>query len=146
MKCWYSAFHAQGSRLIIIVVQFRSSENICNSSGGAQEKGQTMVLRPWYPDHGTQRVPIVVPIGYHSKNIFFSKKLLPQLLHQVKPSGRGRGYSQNNQPLAFGPIILGMPLARGWGTIPICGLPGQLYYCLGNFRADFYNFYYIILF
>jgi hypothetical protein len=41
MKCWYSAFNARGSRLIIVVVQFRISENICSSSGGAQEKGQT---------------------------------------------------------------------------------------------------------
>jgi hypothetical protein len=41
MKCRYSAFNAQGSRLIIVVVQFRSSENICSSSGGAEEKGKT---------------------------------------------------------------------------------------------------------
>ncbi len=41
MKCRYSAFNAQGSRLIIVVVQFRNSENICNRSGGAEEKGKT---------------------------------------------------------------------------------------------------------
>ncbi len=38
MKCWNSAFNAQGSRRIIVYVQVcRSSENICSSSGGAQE-------------------------------------------------------------------------------------------------------------
>jgi hypothetical protein len=36
MKCWNSAFDAQGLRVIVVVV---SSENICSSSGGAQEKG-----------------------------------------------------------------------------------------------------------
>jgi len=46
MKCcnsvhWNSAFNAQGSRVIIVVVLSRSSENICSSSGGAQEKGKT---------------------------------------------------------------------------------------------------------
>jgi hypothetical protein len=40
MKCRYSAFNAQGSRLNIVVVQLGSSENICSSSGGAQEKGK----------------------------------------------------------------------------------------------------------
>ncbi len=41
MKCWNSAFNAQGSRLIIVVVRFGASEIICSSSGGAQEKGKT---------------------------------------------------------------------------------------------------------
>jgi hypothetical protein len=41
MRCGYSAFNAQGLRLILVVVQFRSSENICSSSGGAQQKGKT---------------------------------------------------------------------------------------------------------
>jgi hypothetical protein len=35
MKCWHSAFNAQGSRLIIVVAHIRSS------SGGAREKGKT---------------------------------------------------------------------------------------------------------
>jgi hypothetical protein len=41
MKCWYSAFNAQGSRLIIVVVQLGAVKNICSSSGGAQEKEKT---------------------------------------------------------------------------------------------------------
>ncbi len=36
-----SAFNAQGSRVITVVVQLGgASENICGSSGGAQEKGK----------------------------------------------------------------------------------------------------------
>ncbi len=39
MKCWNSAFNAQGSRVIIVVVQVGAvSENICSSSGGGQVK------------------------------------------------------------------------------------------------------------
>ncbi len=38
MKCWYLAFNAQGSRQIIVVAPLRLSENICSTSGGAQEK------------------------------------------------------------------------------------------------------------
>jgi hypothetical protein len=41
MKCWNSAFTAQGSRLIIVFCTGKSSENICRSSGGAQEIGKT---------------------------------------------------------------------------------------------------------
>jgi hypothetical protein len=41
MNCGYSAFNAKGSRLIIVIVQLKSSENICSSSGGAQGKGKT---------------------------------------------------------------------------------------------------------
>jgi hypothetical protein len=33
-----SAFNAQGSRVIIVVIQVRGSENICSSSAGAREK------------------------------------------------------------------------------------------------------------
>jgi hypothetical protein len=41
MKCSNSAFNARGWRVIIVVGQVgRSSENICSSSGGAQEKGK----------------------------------------------------------------------------------------------------------
>ncbi len=42
MKCCNSAYNAQGSRLIIVVV-LRSSENICSYSGGrvAQEQWKT---------------------------------------------------------------------------------------------------------
>ncbi len=35
MKC---AFNAQGSRVIIVVVQVGAVKNICSNSGGAQEK------------------------------------------------------------------------------------------------------------
>jgi hypothetical protein len=57
MKCWYSAFNAQDSRLIIVVVEFRSSENICSSGGGAQEKGKTgwnsvYYQNWWFSEHG----------------------------------------------------------------------------------------------
>jgi hypothetical protein len=38
MKCWNSAFNAQGSRVIISVVQVGAVKYICSSSGGAQEK------------------------------------------------------------------------------------------------------------
>jgi hypothetical protein len=38
LKCWNLTFNAQGSRVIIVVVQVRSTENICSSSGGAQER------------------------------------------------------------------------------------------------------------
>jgi hypothetical protein len=38
MKCWNLAFNAQGSRLIIVLVQLRSSENTFSSSGGAEAK------------------------------------------------------------------------------------------------------------
>jgi hypothetical protein len=48
MKCCNSIGNAetqhlmhQGSRVIIIVVHVRGVKNICNSSGGAQEKGKT---------------------------------------------------------------------------------------------------------
>jgi hypothetical protein len=41
MKCRNSAFNTQGSRATIVVVQVGSSENICSSSGGAQESGET---------------------------------------------------------------------------------------------------------
>jgi hypothetical protein len=43
MKCWNSAFNAQGSRVICRSRTCRSSENIyvgSSSSGGAQEKGE----------------------------------------------------------------------------------------------------------
>jgi hypothetical protein len=39
MKCWNSAFNAQGLRLIIVVVQVGAG-CICSSSAGAQEKGK----------------------------------------------------------------------------------------------------------
>jgi hypothetical protein len=41
MKCFNSAFNAQGSRVIIAVLQGRSSENICSSSASAEKKGNT---------------------------------------------------------------------------------------------------------
>jgi hypothetical protein len=41
MKSWYSAFNAQGSRLIIVFVQLGAVKIYCSSSGGAQEKGKT---------------------------------------------------------------------------------------------------------
>jgi hypothetical protein len=37
-KCIISAFNAQGSRGIIVAVQVGAVENLCSSSGGAQEK------------------------------------------------------------------------------------------------------------
>jgi len=40
IKCWNSAFNAQGSRVIIVVGQ-EGSENICRTSGGAEEEGKT---------------------------------------------------------------------------------------------------------
>jgi hypothetical protein len=40
MKCWYSAFNAQGgSRVTIIVVQVGAVENICSRSESAQDRG-----------------------------------------------------------------------------------------------------------
>jgi hypothetical protein len=42
MKCCNSAFNAQCSRLIVVVVQLGAVKNICSSSGDAQEeKGKT---------------------------------------------------------------------------------------------------------
>jgi len=41
MKYWKSAFKAQGSRLIIVALQSRSSENICSNNEGAKEKVKT---------------------------------------------------------------------------------------------------------
>jgi hypothetical protein len=41
MKCWKSAFNAQGSESKYSSCTGRSSENICSSSGGAHEKGKT---------------------------------------------------------------------------------------------------------
>ncbi len=44
MKCWNSAFNAQGSRLITVICSGRSSENICSSSGrfkALKKKGKT---------------------------------------------------------------------------------------------------------
>ncbi len=41
MKCWNSAFNAQGSRVIIVVGLGRSNENICSNTEGALEKGKT---------------------------------------------------------------------------------------------------------
>jgi hypothetical protein len=38
MKCWNSAFDAQGSRLIIVVVQIGAVKIYVASSGGAHEK------------------------------------------------------------------------------------------------------------
>jgi hypothetical protein len=41
-KCWISAFNAQGSRRIIVPAQVGAVENVCSSSGGAQERqGET---------------------------------------------------------------------------------------------------------
>jgi hypothetical protein len=40
-KCSKSAFNAQGSRLIIVVVHVRAVKKYVTSSGGAQEKGKT---------------------------------------------------------------------------------------------------------
>jgi hypothetical protein len=42
MKCWNSAFNAQGSRVtIVVVVQVGAVKIICSSSsGGAHEKGK----------------------------------------------------------------------------------------------------------
>ncbi len=40
MKCWNSAFNAQGSRVIIGSCTDKSTENKCSSSEGAQEKGK----------------------------------------------------------------------------------------------------------
>jgi len=39
MKCWNSAFNAQGSRVIYSSCTGESNENICWSTGGAQERG-----------------------------------------------------------------------------------------------------------
>jgi len=41
VKCWNSAFNAQGSRLIIVVLHVRAVKNICSSSGGAEERWKT---------------------------------------------------------------------------------------------------------
>ncbi len=41
MEGWNSAFNAQASRVIILVVQVGEVENLCSTSGGAQEKGKT---------------------------------------------------------------------------------------------------------
>jgi len=47
MKCWNSERDAESQRLmhkvvgIIVVCTGRSSENLCSSSGGAQEKRKT---------------------------------------------------------------------------------------------------------
>jgi hypothetical protein len=38
MKCGNSAFNAQGSRVIIVFITGRSSENICGSSGALRKK------------------------------------------------------------------------------------------------------------
>jgi hypothetical protein len=38
MKWWNSAFNAQGSRVIIKLVQVGASKNVCSRSGGAQGK------------------------------------------------------------------------------------------------------------
>jgi len=53
MKCWKSAFNAQGSRLIIVALQVGSSENICSNSTGAKEKGKT----GWNSIHHKNRDP-----------------------------------------------------------------------------------------
>jgi hypothetical protein len=41
MKCWNSAFNAQGSRVIIEVVQVGTVKIYILASGGAWEKGKT---------------------------------------------------------------------------------------------------------
>jgi hypothetical protein len=42
MKCWDSAFNARGFRVPIVPrYTVTSSENICNRSGGAEDKGKT---------------------------------------------------------------------------------------------------------
>jgi len=38
LKCWNLTFNAPGSRVIIVVVHVRSTENICSSIEGAQER------------------------------------------------------------------------------------------------------------
>jgi hypothetical protein len=41
MKCWNSAFNAQGSRLIIVVVQLGEVKiSVAAVKGGAQEQGK----------------------------------------------------------------------------------------------------------
>jgi len=48
MKCWNSAFNAQGSRWgNYSTCTCRSSENICSSSGGAQGKRKNGVKTGW---------------------------------------------------------------------------------------------------
>jgi len=57
MKCWNSEFYSQGSRVIRCSNCIdRSSENICNSSGGAQEKGRNSVYYQnwWKTKFGSQ--------------------------------------------------------------------------------------------
>jgi hypothetical protein len=60
MKCWVSWFNAQGSRVIIVV---RSSENICSSSGSAQEKENTrwnsVYHQNWWKKVWVQSLPFV---------------------------------------------------------------------------------------
>ncbi len=46
MKCSYSAFNAQSSRLIIVVVQLGAVKKICSSSGGALRKKEKLSLLP----------------------------------------------------------------------------------------------------
>jgi hypothetical protein len=43
MKCWKSAFNAQGSRIIIVALQVGAVKNYAARSGGAKEKGKTGV-------------------------------------------------------------------------------------------------------
>jgi hypothetical protein len=51
MKCWNSAFNAQGPRVIIVVVQVGAGENICSSSSVCvQEKGQTRWNSSYHQD------------------------------------------------------------------------------------------------
>ncbi len=45
-ECWNSAFNAQGSRLIIVVVQLGAVKIYVRSSGGAQEKRKERVKNP----------------------------------------------------------------------------------------------------
>jgi hypothetical protein len=42
MKCWNSAFNAQGSRVIIVIVQVGAVNiYVAAAAGGGQEKGKT---------------------------------------------------------------------------------------------------------
>jgi len=55
MKCWKSAFNAQGSRLIIVALQVEAVKIYCSISGGRKEKGKTgwnsVHHKNWGPPH-----------------------------------------------------------------------------------------------
>jgi hypothetical protein len=77
MKCWNSAFNAQGSRGILLATG-RSSENICSTSEGTQEKRK----REWNSGNHQNVFPEFHPVFL--SNVLYGRVFLNVTLFMTK--------------------------------------------------------------